>query len=395
MRTIHVNASADVGNSSTKVIVFDGILKKARKQPSAMSYLPIVPSFEDEDVDTLVANLHKNIVVHITSPSIAQGGLYAIGDMANVHGGSGFNIKHHVKAEQDITIIQPIAMIATTAVQNAFIESGELPKSLNVDVEYASAIPVVDYSKANAKALEERLIGTHLLILYVGEGLQVQVNVNIKAAKVVQEGVPAFYALIAGNPSMFADYNERYGTNFSGLDFARRKMLFVDLGDGTMELIYIAEGKPMVKKSGGARVGVGHASEKAILSFKNKYRFNAELTRANFMEKVLNISDNWHNEAKNELQLMVREQEQKAFDAIVGAVENTLLNDVDDIVLFGGGTNTFIDLKKQLIEYTNKYKMRVLWIDGKESSLLNAIGLDELNNKLFFKAKVEQVIADA
>jgi len=384
MDVIQMKASADVGNSSTKVIVVDGVTKKARKQPTVISYLPVVPRFEDEEVHTLVANLHKNIVVHVTSPSISQNGLFAVGDIANIYGGDGFNIKHHKKAERDITIIQPLAMIATTAVQNAYKQTSELPRAVSIDLEYVTAIPVVDYTKVDAKALEERLSGTHVLVVYVGEGLQVQITINVVATKVVQEGIPAFYALVEGQQVMFEKYNKRYEVNFTGVDFTKRKMLFVDVGDGTTELIAIVNGKPVVTKSDGVRLGVGHASEKALVAFKDKYRFNAELTRSTFMEKVLNKNDKWHNEASKELKLAVHEQEGKVFDAIVQTIENTLLSDVDDVIVFGGGTNVFANLEQRLIDYANQYKMRVLWIVGKESSLLNAIGLDELNNKVFF-----------
>ena len=368
MDTIRAKASADVGNSSTKVIMVDGEIKKARKQPTVISYLPAVPKFEDEELNVLVTNLHKNIVVNITSSSISRNGLFAVGDVANIYGGSGFNIKLHKKAERDLTIIQPLAMVATTAIQNAFAQSGELPAALTIDLEYATAIPVVDYSKADAKALEGRLFGNHILTVYVGEGHQVQVTVNIVSVKVVQEGIPAFYALIEGNPSLFEAYNKRY-----------------NIGDGTIELIAIVNSKPVVTKSNGVRLGVGHASEKAVISFKSNYNFNADLTRANFMDKVLNKNDNWHNEASNELKLAVFEQEQRTFDVIVDTIENVLLSDLDDVVVFGGGTNVFTKLEEQLVTYTGRYKMRVLWITGKESSLLNAIGLDELNNKVFFK----------
>lgn len=385
MEIIHAKASADVGNSSTKVIVVDDVAKKARKQPTVISYLPVVPKFEDEELNTLVSNLHKNIVVHVTSPSISQNGLFAVGEIANVYGGSGFNIKHHKKAERDLTIIQPLAMIATTAVQNAFAQNNELPTVITMDLEYATAIPVVDYSKVDAKALEGRLTGTHVLIVYVGEGLQVQVTINVTDVKVVQEGIPAFYALVEGHASMFETYNKRYNTHFTGQDFAKRKILFVDVGDGTTELIAIVNGKPVVTKSGGVRLGVGHASEKALIAFKTKYKFNADLTRSTFMEKVLNKHDKWHDEASRELKLAVHEQEQKTLDAIIETIENVLLSDLDDVVVFGGGTNVFTNLEKQLVDYTNRYKMRVLWINGKESALLNAIGLDELNNKVFFK----------
>ena len=381
-------ASADVGNSSVKLILTDEHGKKARKQPSVISFLPVVPQFEDEDLAVLVANLHKNMVAHITSESLKRNGLYAVGELANVHGGNGFNIKHHKKAEHDLTIIQPMAMIATMAVQNAYKRFGELPKKIECNVQYTSAIPVVDYTKAEAKTLENRLKGTHILIVYVGEGHRVIVIINVTGAKVVQEGIPAFYALYGGSPNLFESYNKRYNVNFDGKNFASRKILFVDIGDGTLELIYVENGKPVVMKSSGARLGVGHASEKALKSFKSHYNFRAAISRSNFMEKVLTDSDKWHTEAVNELDSAIFEQEQQIYDAIIDTIENTLSYDLDDVVIFGGGTNVFTHLENQLIDYADGYKMRVLWIDGKDSALLNAIGLDELNTRLYFKKEV-------
>lgn len=382
-----VKCSPDVGNSSTKAIFADENSKKARKQPSVVGYLAKEPQFEDEEVDVLVGNLHKNIVVHITSEAIKRNGRYAVGNIGNILGGDGFDIKKHKKADKDLTIIQPLSMLAVNAVQNEYAATKELPKALSVDVEYASAIPVVDYSKTAAKALEERLKGTHIIIVYVGEGLKVTVTINIVKAKIVQEGIPAFYAILQGSKDLFEKYNQRYKVNFSGKDFANRKILFVDIGEGTLELIAVIDGVPVVIKSAGYRLGVGHASENALVTFKDVNDFRADITRSNFMGKVLDANDKWHTEAKQELDFATDEQEEKIYDALTGHIEGVLQNDLDDIVVFGGGTNVFTDLENTLVDYANKYKMRVLWIAGKEASLLNAIGLDELNQKVFFKKK--------
>ena len=384
---MNVKGSADVGNSSTKIIMVDEIVGvKARKQPTVVSYLPRVPQFEDQDTDTLVANLHKNIIVNVSSNGIKRGGLFAVGDIANTLGGSGLNIQQHKKAEHDYTLIQPLAMLAVNAVQSVYSQDKELPGSISLELEYATAIPVVDYSKAEARALEARWMDApHNLIVYVGEGQQVQVSITVKGAKVVQEGIPAFYAIVEGASTLFGDYNKRYGIGYNGKDFAMRKMLFVDIGEGTLELIVIVDGKPVVIKSDGFRYGVGHAAEKALVSFKDANNFRAELTRSNFMKKVLDRSDKWHSEASEALRGAIYEQEQKIYDAIIATIENVLLSDLDDVVVFGGGTNTFIELKERLIQYTDQYKMRVLWIDGKEAALLNALGLHNLNEKVFFQ----------
>lgn len=389
MNPISIKASADVGNSSTKIIVLDGVSRKSRIQPTSVAYLPAVPSFEDDELTTLVANLHKNMVVHITSPSITHSGIYAVGDIANVYGGSGFDIEQHKKADHNNTIIQPMAMIAAAAVQNEFERNKKLPMSLFLEVEYTTAIPVVDYSKADARMLESRLMcdpsRAHVVVVYVGEGMQVHVTINVKAAKVVPEGIPAFYALINSSESMFASYNKRYSVNFSGEDFTNRKILFVDIGDGTTELIYFEDGKPVVKKTDGMRAGVGHASEKAIEAFKDRYKIRGKMNRTTYMKKVLNESDKWHYEASQELKLTTHEQEEQILIKIKKMIENVLSYDLDDIVVFGGGTNVFTNLEHNLINYADDYKLRVLWINGKAAALLNAIGLNELNTKVYFK----------
>jgi plasmid segregation protein ParM len=383
IEVIEAHGSADCGNSSTKSIVMFDQIRRARKQPTVISYLPTVPNFEDEDLEYLVANLHKNMIVHITSKAVARNGLFAVGEIASVYGGSGFNIKHHKKSERDLTIIQPLTMIAATTIQEVFARTQELPKQLTVNLHYTAAIPVVDYTRADALALEDKLIGEHILIMYVGEGRRVTVTINVINAKVYQEGIPAFYAIL-NSSTIFTKYNERYGTKFTGRDFAKRKMLFVDIGDGTLELITIIDGKPVVSKSRGHRLGVGHASEKALLAFKSHFNFRADLNRTNFMGKILDKTDKWHDEAKNELNAAVFEQEQKIYDSIADIIENVLLYNIQDIVVFGGGTDVFKQLEHDLISYADKYKMRVLWINGKVASLLNAYGLDELN-RIHFK----------
>lgn len=380
-----VKGSADIGNSSSKLIMSDNENIKARKQPTVVSYLPKVPQFEDLDIETQVANLHKNMIVHVTSSSIKRGGLFAVGEIANSLGGIGLNIQRHKKAEHDFTLIQPLAMIAANAIQSDFNATKKLPKKIDIELEYTTAIPVVDYSKADAKALEERWNkGIHNLIVYVGEDAQVTVSIKTVGVKAVQEGIPGFYAIAEGPDSMFLDYNNRYNTIFTGQDFTKRKMLFVDIGEGTVELIVIVDGKPMVLKSKGYRHGVGHPAEKALITFKDENNFHTELSRSNFMGKVLNVNDKWHLEAKQNLEAAMFEEENKIYDVIINSIENVLLSDLDDVVVFGGGTNIFENLKEQLIEYTNQYNMRVLWIDGKNSSLLNALGLDILNKKVFF-----------
>lgn len=390
MKKINIKASADFGNSSTKIIVMDGIGSKARIQPTLTGYLSTVPRFEDDDVNTLVANLHKNMIVHITSPSITHNGLYAVGESSFNHDGEGLNIKHHKKAEHSTTIIQPLAMIAATTIQNEYNKHNELPEALTLNVEYATAIPVVDYTKADAQHLEARLKGSHILVVYIGEGIQCHVTINIEGAKVVPEGIPALYALIQGSTKMFEVYNKRYNVNFSGVDFANRKMLFIDIGDGTTEFITIIDGKPILTKSDGIRAGVGHTSQKAIAAFKNNNKIKADLSRSAFMKKVLDSNDKWHVQASNELKLATHDQEEKIFIQIIETIENTLSYDLDDVVVFGGGTNVFHDLEQRLIEYTDRYKMRVLWIKGKESRLLNAIGLNELNKRVLFRKKVDE-----
>lgn len=380
-----MKVSADVGNSTTKIIFVDGLEKRARRQPTVLSYLATVPQFEDQETDVLVTNLHKNMVIHVTSPGIKRGGLYAVGNIANVLGGDGFNIKSHKKADKDLTLIQPLAMIAVNAVQNAYKTNESVPPSLSIDVEYVSAIPVVDYTKADAKALQDRWLNSHVVTVYVGEGLQTQVTINVNNAKIVQEGIPGFYAILEGPYTMFTEYNKRYEIETDGRYFANRKMLFVDVGDGTVELVSIVDGLPVAIKSTGMRAGVGHASEKAIAAFKYENGLRAEINRQQFMDKVLNLNDKWNSEAAKALEVATYEQEQKIYDAIIEHIETVLLSDVDDIIVFGGGTNNFKELESMLVDYTNQYKMRVLWIDGHSAALLNAIGLDELNNKVFFK----------
>lgn len=383
--TIEAEGVADCGNSTTKTIYTAVEGRKARKQPSVIKFLSTIPTFEDDDLDTLIANLQKNIVVSFASSGVNLCGMYAVGDRANDDGGSSFNVKRHKKSEQDLTVIQPLSMLAVMAIQNEYNKNKQLPTSLIINMTYTTAIPVVDFEAADAKALEKRLTGSHTIVVYVGEGKQVHVTINVTSAKVYKEGIPAMYAIANAEASMFKKYNERYKEKFTGNDFTKRKILLADIGDGTLELIYVVDGKPIINKSTGERLGVGHASEKAIAAFKKNNKIKSKITRTMFMDKVLNGRDKWHDEAEEELKKAAPDQEKQIYDAIIDAIEGVLSGDVDDLVLFGGGTNVFVDLHDKLIHYANDYKINVLWIDGKEAALLNALGLAELSKVSFKK----------
>lgn len=127
------------------------------------------------------------------------------------------------KYKHDIPLVMNLAMNAGRAVQLAYYEQKTLPKTLEVNVLMTSAIPASEYTPDKAKHLEERFLkDSHVVIVYVGEE-QVTVTLNFDRVKVIQEGVPALYALIESDEQILQNFHKRYEEVLSPKDFRNKK----------------------------------------------------------------------------------------------------------------------------------------------------------------------------
>lgn len=376
----------DVGNSTSKSIIHSASTRKsALKHKSVVAPMLTLPTFSEDDESVAIANVQNNLVVHITSKSVPVG-LYAIGEKAlKMDHKKNMNIRTGNKHEQDIPIIMPLGTIAAKALQDYYAEHNEQPNELNLEVEYSTAIPAREFKPEIARALEARLIGEHIVVVNA-TSKPVKVNVNIIKARVVQEGIPVVYAIVEGKEALLSNYYEAYGKGTINTDYRNKNLLVVDIGDGTTEFVYIKKGKPDTDLSDGARYGVGHAVHAAKKLFDQNVKANITMNRQQYMDAYLDEEHHFHNDAVAAMKMANVHQANEIDEFVQDMYLDSLAGNVEEIVVVGGGSATFKDaLYPQLKAFTQSMGSRVLWIPEKFAPSLNAVGLDILNEKVFYK----------
>lgn len=373
----------DIGNSETKMIVNDTLIK----QPSVVKRLLSKPNVMETNVKKNIANLLDELIVHVTSNAIKRSGLYFIGKRANMTADKveNMNIKLGNKSKHDIPVLMTLSMLAAQSVQLAYQENQELPPSISVDVSMTTAIPASEYSADQARYLEGRFTSNdHVVIVYVGE-TPVTVTLHFQTVKVTQEGIPALYALLESENEILKNYNEHYKKQAVPKDFANKRILHVDIGDGTTEYIYTVGMNPVTDVCSGEKRGVGHATEEATQLLKEEVGGFLNLNRQQFMNIFRDPSHHLHDLAVRFMQEARYSQAQRILEDIQEKYSD-IAGNVDVIAVYGGGSIQFKEeLYEELLDFANTVHCEVLWIPEKYAVDMNVNGLHVINQKILFK----------
>ncbi|MGG6439814.1 ParM/StbA family protein [Saccharococcus caldoxylosilyticus] len=373
----------DIGNSETKMIVNDTLIK----QPSVVKRLLSKPNVMETNVEKNIANLLDELIVHVTSNAIKRSGLYFIGKRANMTADKveNMNIKLGNKSKHDIPVLMTLSMLAARSVQLAYQENQELPSSISVDVSMTTAIPASEYSADQARYLEGRFTSNdHVVIVYVGE-TPVTVTLHFQTVKVTQEGIPALYALLESENEILKNYNEHYKKQAVPKDFANKRILHVDIGDGTTEYVYTVGMNPVTDVCSGEKRGVGHATEEATQLLKEEVGGFLNLNRQQFMDIFRDPSHHLHDLAVRFMQEARYSQAQRILEDIQEKYSD-IAGNVDVIAVYGGGSIQFKEeLYEELLDFANTVHCEVLWIPEKYAVDMNVNGLHVINEKILFK----------
>jgi plasmid segregation protein ParM len=373
----------DIGNSETKMIVNDTLIK----QPSVVKRLLSKPNVMETNVEKNIANLLDELIVHVTSNTIKRSGLYFIGKRANMTADKveNMNIKLGNKSKHDIPVLMTLSMLAARSVQLAYQENQELPPSISVDVSMTTAIPASEYSADQARYLEGRFTSNdHVVIVYVGE-TPVTVTLHFQTVKVTQEGIPALYALLESENEILKNYNEHYKKQAVPKDFANKRILHVDIGDGTTEYVYTVGMNPVTDVCSGEKRGVGHATEEATQLLKEEVGGFLNLNRQQFMDIFRDPSHHLHDLAVRFMQEARYSQAQRILEDIQEKYSD-IAGNVDVIAVYGGGSIQFKEeLYEELLDFANTVHCEVLWIPEKYAVDMNVNGLHVINEKILFK----------
>ena len=377
----------DIGNSETKTIVNDVLIK----QPSVIKRLLKKPDFTEVDDRKNVINLLDELVVNVSSGALRRDGLYFVGKRANLSADNveNINIKLGNKHRNDIPIIMTLSMLSARAIQLHYQKENEVPSLIDLDVDMITAIPASEYSKEKAEQLQKRFLNhEHIVTVYVG-GKSVTVKLNFNFVKVTQEGVPALYAFLESDEDILNDYRKIYPDDeLEPKGLKDKKILHVDIGDGTTEYIYTIGLNPVVDACSGERRGVGHATEEATKLIKDEVGGYLDINRQQFIEMYRDETNNLHDLAKQFMsEARFLQSNQIIEDVEEKYISNTAGN-VDIIAVYGGGSIQFKpELYDSLLEFAETVKCKLLWVPENYAVDMNVNGMMVLIEKVFSKQR--------
>lgn len=376
----HFFVGNDNGNSEHDLII-DGRLIQ---QPNVNCTVDELPWDEEQAPDSFVKQLQDQLVVTIDSPA-ARPGMYYVGKFALESGEilDNLQIGIDMKSDMDLPVVNTLAQIAAAAVQKAVEEEKRIPEHIEVDVDMATALPVTQHNDETSAKFERRFMaGSHHVTVHLG--LQrVGVKIVFAYTKVVPEATPVIFALqkdADGNwreGDIFREFVERYEIEkkFNGSFFRDKRILHIDIGDGSTEYP-ITEGNKFLRQFvHGSHHGAGYAIEEALDEF-NRLIHLPNSPRQFFSDVIKNPKHKYHARAIKTLKRPMESQVRQ----IVQNVKRQLTkarNEIDLLCVYGGGSILMRSMLYPLLdELCKEREMKLLYIPKEFAVQMNALGLD-------------------
>lgn len=389
----------DNGNSEHKIIINGTLLR----QPNVYAVLHSDPGESDEQLDSIVSNLHDHIDIRIESKAITGTYRYLIGNaalqsvsQADLYNMDVKNLKKHL---EDLPIINTLGTIVAEAVKNHYKEQNELKdgETINVDVNMTTALPASIHDSESEKTFHNRFVDhLHQVKVYI-KNLVFNVHVKFNFVKVMKEGVPALFALIEDgqehyrNDEIFDQFNKDYKKEVDGSYFLDKRLLHTDIGDGSTELVYTTGYSADPYKSTGEKFGLGQAIEKASVNLSKE--LDIDITRQKISEYLKDSSHRFHKLALKHMAQPKKEVADKLFSSIVNRLK-ALAYEVDVIPVYGGASILLKDvLYKRLKDYCEDYGIEVLWVPSQFAVDMNVKGMSIYNTIRLNELAKEQVKA--
>ncbi|PDZ10828.1 hypothetical protein CON70_14730 [Bacillus pseudomycoides] len=373
----------DNGNSEKKITINGEMLKF----PNTYSYVYKEPVPMEKKIEELVHGLFHNMDVTVNSSAlkgqVAQ--RIFVGERAIRSGADlqNLNIRsNRGKHKQDTTIMTTVSAIACRAVQDMFKSENSLEEGANIEanISMVTALPASEWTKEKAKQLSERFTNSsHHVTVTVGD-VRIYVTLKFDKVIVVQEGTVALFALIEDgkgsyrNDDLYDEFKEMYNLkNITGEYFQEKRLLHIDIGDGTTEYVVTKGYDYDNDHSSGERHGIGHAIERAKKDFEDEWGFSVE--RQEFAGYLKEEHPKYYDDAKK---FLARAKFNLA-DEVLDTAETKLQDlkyDVDVVCVYGGGS---IQLKENLFEELKEIcdskKIKILWINAKNATEMNVKGM--------------------
>lgn len=396
---MNLKVANDNGNSEQAIIINNNLVT----QPNVFSEELQFKTVGDKSPAQLMPDLLSNLFVSIDSTSLSGNGMYYIGQAAMDKGTNLINMRAGAdkKSSHEVPIINTLGILAGWAVKNVFNEKGELVDKIDLEVEMATALPVSEYKIDGApEKFQNRFIeNKHNVFVHVGRE-RVDVSIKFNFVKVLPEGTSVLFHLMSKNVEgshIFDEFTQEYKlSGLTGKYFKDKRVLHVDIGDGTTELPITTNYDFDDQKAIGINVGIAHAIEQAKEAFVAENAGFRELTRQKFSEylKFPDKHKRYHTIAKRYMSVTLKPIVKQIVDQVRNQLDKSY-NEIDLILVYGGGSILSKDQMYPLLKEEAQERlgedMKVMWVPVTTATLMNVKGLNELlNSKMFEQLKKMQ-----
>lgn len=406
MIEIQIKGAVDAGNNEQVLMTED----VKYFQPSAIQRTDSSPFIDEDNMEYAVSQVFNRLVVGIsTTNDIVKDGMYLVGDIAVSGDGSHteMSVGEEKKVDSPVPYIMTLGMFAARAVQKAYEEDNRLSEAIKVDVQMATGLPVKEFNKEEGEKFAKRFTEhTYNVMVHLGYGKAVSVEINFEKVKVYSEASPVIFSLtvdVEGNVrdgEIYKEFNENYLeiiNEFYDIDeidgdfFEDKKVLHIDIGDGTTEFPITVGVKPDENNSIGENRGVGHVINRNLEEIADI--LGLSIVMRHNVSKILKDDKSIQAKRKrkrvlNAMDTSLKQEAEKIKN--IGVKQMTKVqNDLDLVLIYGGGSIPLKDhLEPIFKEECDKREIPLLYIPKEFASTLYVEGLYFLlNSQLFGSSK--------
>ncbi|MGD9678936.1 MAG: hypothetical protein AB7V16_11400 [Vulcanibacillus sp.] len=412
MMNYELKVGNDNGNSEHDIIINGDIIQ----QNNVYAVTNKIPNLEELNKEHFIRNIHDNLIVTIESKALNNGlpETYFVSNYAMKSGRMLRNIEVgaiNSKLNSNVPITNTVSHIAGYIIKKAFF-SDDIHKQLNTKVDMTTALPVNQYSKANAKEFSQRYMEHPFYVTVHVPGDQYKVNVEFSYVKTLPEAVPAVFFLQNANkeqsiviykkdlngvvrPQKLPYIFDLLNNEFQGFykdkkivfdnDFFKNKsILHTAIGEGTTENPKTDDINFDPNFIEGANVGVGHAIKEVLNTFiTNKHLL--KFSRQDFSNLLKDPSHKYHDEAMELIEIPLIEQAELIFRNTIDEISKAN-NNIDINMVHGGGSILMRNyLQPKLLEFCNSIGSIMLYIPEEYAVILEALGLYAFTNSTLFE----------
>lgn len=356
----------------------------------------------DTQKDDYFENFLDHMDLSISSSSVRSQGRFLVGQAALDSHLSlrSFDVNDYIgKAENDISVILTLSVIAGMQVKKLYKNGQDLTDPIKVKVKMATGLPIMESKQVSvSEHYEQKFMDSKHTVTFHNFSDPITVVISFEKVYVGREGELAqLYINFADDKlrqSIINNFKENYPTLAKDVQsddlFNAQNVLGIDIGAGTTDIVSVIDGKVNVAASSSLPVGYGSVLQDAVdFMVLNRININDRSQLAAFLAEPATALS---RSKKQKVEQIVEAQEQPFVDKIIDATSKAVRlagANVDLAYVYGGGsipmksTDLHDKLTKKLSDgFNGGITIPVIWIDDDFAQDLNLMGLYLLAQQL-------------